>query len=114
METSEESVDFVQEFEVLTEGLQSLSSRIEKKLNDFQHFEKQHKELVKSMDVNIAKAKEKIKLDIGGKLFTTSKTTLLSVPGTYFHAMLSSGKWQPDEDGNVVCDTKLTNRSLFY
>lgn len=46
----------------------------------------------------------KIKLNVGGKIFTTSKTTLLSVPGSYFHALLSSGKWLPDEDNEYFID----------
>ncbi len=49
-------------------------------------------------------AKSKIKLNIGGKIFTTSKTTLLMYPNSFFSAMLSSGKWNPDEDGEYFID----------
>ncbi|KAG9406360.1 hypothetical protein AC1031_002680 [Aphanomyces cochlioides] len=44
---------------------------------------------------NIQAAPSIITLDVGGTLFRTSKSTLLSVEGTYFHAMLGSGLWQP-------------------
>ena len=104
--------DFVREFKSLEEGLQLLSSKVEKKLSYLQVVEKQLEEANESMDANIAKTKEKIKLDIGGKLFTTAKSTLLSVPGTYFYAMLSSGKWLPDENGNVVSDTNIDQQEF--
>jgi hypothetical protein len=97
----ESSKDFAKEFKELVVGMESLSSRIEKRINDLKQIEKHQEEISKLMDANVVKAKQKIKLDIGGKLFTTSKTTLLSIEGTYFHAMLSSGSWQPDEDGNL-------------
>ena len=51
------------------------------------------------MNSNAQKAKQKIRLEVGGQIFVTSKSTLLSVEGTYFYALLSSGKWEPDEDG---------------
>lgn len=43
-------------------------------------------------------AAKKIKLDVGGKIFCIAKSHLLSVEGSYFHAMLSSGHWKPDRD----------------
>ncbi|CAK4108131.1 unnamed protein product [Aphanomyces euteiches] len=45
---------------------------------------------------NIQAAPSIITLDVGGTLFRTSKSTLLSVEGPYFHAMLGSGFWQSD------------------
>jgi hypothetical protein len=54
-------------------------------------------ELVKSLrDI----AKEKIKIDFGGKVFTTSKTTLSK--SKWFGAMES--RWQVDEDGAYFID----------
>ena len=52
-------------------------------------------------EVTLVKANEKIKLDVGGKIFATSKETLLRWPNTYFHGLLVSGNWKPDGDGNV-------------
>jgi len=43
-------------------------------------------------------------LDVGGRIFSTSKTSLLSLKGTYFESLLSSGKWEPDEDGCYFID----------
>jgi hypothetical protein len=49
-------------------------------------------------------AKSKITFNVGGQVFATSKTTLLSFENSYFWAMLNSGKWQPDEDGSYFID----------
>lgn len=66
--------------------------------------EKTWRELQDKIDKEIAKAKGKIKLDVGGQLFTCSKGNLLKYENTYFYGMLSSGKWQPDEDGTYFID----------
>jgi hypothetical protein len=53
------------------------------------------------MKLNAEKAKQKIVLDVGGKRFAASKLTLLTFSDSYFWAMLSTGTWQPDEDGII-------------
>eukprot|EP01089_Gocevia_fonbrunei_P005932 TRINITY_DN1642_c0_g1_i1.p1 TRINITY_DN1642_c0_g1~~TRINITY_DN1642_c0_g1_i1.p1 ORF type:complete len:348 (+),score=67.93 TRINITY_DN1642_c0_g1_i1:92-1135(+) len=47
----------------------------------------------------------KIKLDVGGRIFATSLTTLTSQPGSYFEAMFS-GRWQAkmSDDGTYFID----------
>ncbi|KAF0683741.1 hypothetical protein As57867_024151, partial [Aphanomyces stellatus] len=45
-----------------------------------------------------------VTLNVGGSLFTTSKETLLRVEGSYFHAMLGSGHWQPDSGNDYFLD----------
>jgi hypothetical protein len=56
------------------------------------------------MAKHAALAKHKIKLDVGGRHFATSKETLLKFEGSFFFAMLSSGLWEPDEDGTYFID----------
>jgi len=47
----------------------------------------------------------KIKLDVGGKLFATSLSTLMSIGGTFFSAMFSgSFKFALDKDGSYFID----------
>ncbi len=87
------------EFDNTVKAFMETSTKIEQRLLLLAENENKWSNLVKAMEENSKKAKEKIKLDIGGKIFATSKTTLLSKAGTYFHAMLSSGHWKPDEDG---------------
>jgi len=49
-------------------------------------------------------ALEKVKLDIGGTVFSVAKSLLLSFKDSLFHAMLSSGRWLPGKDGTYFID----------
>jgi len=54
-------------------------------------------------------AKEKVKLNVGGTLFVTTKETLCKFEDTYFSAMLGNDNWEPGEDGSYFID-----RDPFY
>lgn len=43
---------------------------------------------------SVSKAKSKVVLDVGGTVFATSKTTLMSQKDSYFSALLQSGRFQ--------------------
>jgi WD40 repeat protein len=45
-----------------------------------------------------------IKLELRGKIFTVDRNILINVSGTYFTGMLSSGVWQPNDDGVYIID----------
>lgn len=47
---------------------------------------------------------QQIKLDMQGHIFTTDRSTLLCIEGTYFHAMLSSGVWLPNKGDAFAID----------
>lgn len=87
------------EGERLLRTLQDLSAKIASALQELEAKEASLKKQEKAMEENAARANEKVKLDIGGTIFTTSKSTLLRIEGTYFYAMLRSNMWQPDKDG---------------
>jgi len=40
----------------------------------------------------------RVKLNVGGMIFETSKETLLKHKGTFFDALLGSGRWAPEKD----------------
>jgi hypothetical protein len=109
--TMESKLPLRTEFEDKVQGLMDTSTKIEQRLLLLEEKENRWNTLVKLMEENSSKSKEKIRLDIGGKIFATTKTTLLLKEGTYFHALLSSGHWKPDEDG----DDSFTSfeRSMF-
>jgi hypothetical protein len=46
----------------------------------------------------------RITLNVGGTRFFTSKATLLNEPNSYFHALLESGAFNPDEAGEYFID----------
>ena len=49
-------------------------------------------------------AAQKVKLDIGGRVFSTTRSLLLSFDESFFHAMLRSGRWPPRRDGTYFVD----------
>ena len=68
--------------------------------------EKQKSELNSiKLKLNNTQSCEKIKLDVGGTQFSTLKTTLTSVKGSFFSAMFG-GRWNPKEgtDGSYFID----------
>jgi hypothetical protein len=83
------------------DNILEIYNTIEKKLAILEEKKRKWKECEKKAEENAKKAKQKIKLDVGGKIFTTSKSTLLRYENTYFYGMLGSGKWKPDEDGII-------------
>ena len=50
-----------------------------------------------------------IELDVGGKLFRTTKSTLCSTDG-YFARMLQSENWGDGSDGNPI----FIDRGIIY
>jgi hypothetical protein len=89
--------------------LENLTKQIDERLVYLEEKEKEWEKLEAQMEKNAAIAKNKIRLEVGGTIFTTSKSVLLRLENTYFHAMLASGKWQPDEDGVYFIDRDPTH-----
>lgn len=69
---------------------------VEAKEKRIEEEEAMKQEYIKALD-------EKICLDVGGKRFSTTRTTLLHQEGTYFHTMLAGG-WAPGKDGSYFVD----------
>eukprot|EP01125_Pyxidicula_operculata_P007421 TRINITY_DN2521_c0_g1_i4.p1 TRINITY_DN2521_c0_g1~~TRINITY_DN2521_c0_g1_i4.p1 ORF type:complete len:175 (-),score=45.52 TRINITY_DN2521_c0_g1_i4:97-621(-) len=57
------------------------------------------KKLENKVELDSKQTKNKIKINVGGTVFVFAKNNLLEAKGTYFEIMLSSGHWEPDEDG---------------
>lgn len=108
------SAQLKQQSELLTTQLREVTDKINKaeeaslqrireaqtKLdNDMQRFER----LQEEVDKRAQAAQDKIRLNIGGMLFCVAKETLL-VPGSFFHAMLGSDRWKPDNDSEYFVD----------
>jgi hypothetical protein len=91
--------------EIAAKEMEKDSETIAKRMEIVEEKEAKWEQLRLKLQQNAAKAKKKIKLDVGGKLFATSKENLLRFEGSYFHAMLASGQWEPDaEDGAYFID----------
>jgi len=96
--------DIKKQLEDTVNNFINVHKQIEERLKIIEEKERQWNALETLMKENSEKAKSKIKLNIGGTKFTTTKSTLLSIKDTYFYAMLSSGRWTPDEDGEYFID----------
>ncbi|RLO05325.1 hypothetical protein DYB28_010654 [Aphanomyces astaci] len=64
---------------------------------------------------NVDRHPNLVTLNVGGTTFQTSKDTLLRGEGTYFHALLGSGRWKPDGDAYFLdLDPLLFRRVLIF
>ncbi|RHZ19962.1 hypothetical protein DYB37_007085 [Aphanomyces astaci] len=52
-------------------------------------------EMERRVQEDVANVPSVITLNVGGTIFQTAKDTLLRVEGSYFHALLGSGMWNP-------------------
>lgn len=87
----------------------NINNEIEAKLTELDKKLEQWRKVQAVVEANAKNMKQKIKLDVGGKIFATSKTSLLRFEGSYFHALISSGHWEPDEDGAYFIDRNPKN-----
>lgn len=86
-----------------TEAIEEQKKQIQKEwaaLREEQEVQKKNKNRLDTTQL-----KGRIKLDVGGTIFTTSLPVLTSIKGTYFDAMFS-GRWelQKEEDGTIFID----------
>eukprot|EP01118_Nematostelium_gracile_P004800 TRINITY_DN15729_c0_g1_i1.p1 TRINITY_DN15729_c0_g1~~TRINITY_DN15729_c0_g1_i1.p1 ORF type:complete len:323 (-),score=76.52 TRINITY_DN15729_c0_g1_i1:15-983(-) len=94
----------------------SLSHDIENRLSFLHKQELNRKHWEQKIEQQIEKQQDQITMNVGGTLFTTLKSTLGSMEGTFFHAMVSSDRWKPDTDGHYFIDRdpKHFRRILEY
>eukprot|EP01118_Nematostelium_gracile_P008819 TRINITY_DN2934_c0_g1_i1.p1 TRINITY_DN2934_c0_g1~~TRINITY_DN2934_c0_g1_i1.p1 ORF type:complete len:203 (+),score=46.69 TRINITY_DN2934_c0_g1_i1:2-610(+) len=94
----------------------SISREIENELEKLTLKEIEQKDHQKKIDDLLNKHGTTINLNIGGKKFVSSKSTLTCLEGTYFSAMLSSDHWRPNSEGEYFIDRnpKYFRRVLEY
>lgn len=109
----EQNNDLSEKIKFAQKLLSEIGNEAEKRVNYVVEKEKAWNELQKKLEENWNKQKQKIKLDVGGKIFTTSKDTLLKFKDTYFSALLGSGNWRPDEDGTIICFLTIKELTLL-
>lgn len=81
------------------EELAAVSAKVEQRLKELEAKEARWQEAQKAVVARGTNAQDKIKLNVGGALFETSRSSLLRFQGTYFSALLGQGTWQPDATG---------------
>lgn len=88
---------------VLSEFVE-INKQLQDRMQRVKEREDEMAEMEEKMAENVSAAKERIKLDVGGRIFSTTKSTLLKYGGTYFHALLSSGNFAADEGDAYFID----------
>eukprot|EP01006_Ploeotia_vitrea_P056204 TRINITY_DN68078_c3_g2_i1.p1 TRINITY_DN68078_c3_g2~~TRINITY_DN68078_c3_g2_i1.p1 ORF type:complete len:321 (-),score=22.72 TRINITY_DN68078_c3_g2_i1:46-1008(-) len=68
----------------------------------------EHKEYKKTMEARATlcatNSEKVVELNLGGTVFKTTEATLLSEKDTFFWAMLNSGHWEPNKEGQYFID----------
>ena len=77
---------------------------------------KDYEEMMNSAKQNVEVLESEMIFNVGGKLFLTTKETLMRVKDSYFTSMLESGLWKPRKDGTyfIDCNAKCFGRILDY
>jgi BTB/POZ domain/NHL repeat len=89
--------------------LQITHNLVERRIQQIELKEQAWAKVQAHVQYHAALAKEKVKLDIRGLLFSTTRSLLLSFEFSFFNALLSSERWQPRSDGAY-----FVNRDPFY
>eukprot|EP01006_Ploeotia_vitrea_P051219 TRINITY_DN67533_c3_g4_i1.p1 TRINITY_DN67533_c3_g4~~TRINITY_DN67533_c3_g4_i1.p1 ORF type:complete len:312 (-),score=31.70 TRINITY_DN67533_c3_g4_i1:383-1318(-) len=91
-------IDSIHEMKLKAEE-EKLTAKFSQKEADFNNMILKHQhEFGKSssQNNNSANSSSLIRLNVGGTVFTTTKSTLMSSPDSFFSSMVSSGVWEPD------------------
>eukprot|EP01118_Nematostelium_gracile_P010099 TRINITY_DN344_c0_g2_i2.p1 TRINITY_DN344_c0_g2~~TRINITY_DN344_c0_g2_i2.p1 ORF type:complete len:230 (+),score=51.81 TRINITY_DN344_c0_g2_i2:83-691(+) len=94
----------------------SLSDDVQKRIDFIKEKEISQELLANKVKKDLEKISAQIDLNVGGLRVSASKETLLSIPGTYFYAMLSGDRWKPNDKGEYFIDRdpKFFNRIMTF
>ncbi|KAG9404552.1 hypothetical protein AC1031_004754 [Aphanomyces cochlioides] len=84
------------------------------KVQEWDRRAEQWKDLDRQIDGDIAASANLVTLNVGGKLFTTTKSTLLRMEGSTFHDLLAQDKWNGKETLFLDVDGSTFDRVLGY
>ena len=89
----------------LLKKIESRGRKIESREKELKRWEEVHNSVKAKIYTNFINSNDIIKLDVGGKLFNTSKQTLMSIENTYFYGLLAnSNKFKTNEEGVFFVD----------
>eukprot|EP01006_Ploeotia_vitrea_P022734 TRINITY_DN55145_c0_g1_i1.p1 TRINITY_DN55145_c0_g1~~TRINITY_DN55145_c0_g1_i1.p1 ORF type:complete len:351 (+),score=9.29 TRINITY_DN55145_c0_g1_i1:29-1054(+) len=92
-------------FAAFADKLQSIQTKIHE---EFDHATDEDTKATSTQDKvdnsSFSPEDKKITLNVGGSRFVTTESTLLTEKENFFWAMLNSGAWTPDDDGEYFID----------
>lgn len=96
--------EFRRRYGELVAGMLTLNSAIDEKLNILDAAQKKYDTTIARVSEDTRKRDGWVKLDVGGRIFASTKSNFLRWKGTYFHELLQSDLWNPDIDGAHCID----------
>jgi hypothetical protein len=106
--------DIIKKYSDFKNSLTILLETVEQRIANLDRKEQANKKMKELVALNIGKYPERIKINVGGKHFETLKSTLISLEGTYFYALLASGMWKPDSDGITKENHDLYKKGVYF
>lgn len=103
LETGEATERLRARYGELVDGLLELSATVEEKLRLLEDKESWWSRTRAEVEKNFEAAQSRIELNVGGRVFATTRATLMRWENTYFHAMLGSA-WEPCHSGCYFID----------
>ena len=101
----------------LKSGLKLVVNKIEIWLEELEELENKRVADINKIESIVDMFLNRVKIDVGGKLFEVSKKTLMSIPNTYFYQLIAnSDKFKPNDDGTYFIERNplVFDRILDY
>ena len=101
----------------LKSGLKLVVNKIEIWLAELEELENKRVADINKIESIVDMFLNRVKIDVGGKLFEVSKKTLMSIPNTYFYQLIAnSDKFKPNDDGTYFIERNplVFDRILDY
>jgi len=89
------------------------SENIDKRLMELKIKEEKWNEIEKKIEENLKARNNIITLNVGGQVFSTSKSNLLRFKDSYFYGLVARG-WKPDSNGTYFIDRSPKLFSIIF
>ena len=89
----------------MTDEFKNIFKETQSSLKELKDLETKRNSVIKKIEQTIATAQNRVKINVRGSLFSTSKKTLMAVPNTYFCGLIdNSDKFKPLDDGTYFIE----------
>ena len=86
-------------------NIQNILTKYNNKIIEFKAFQQQYLSSLEQVEKSYSKFQNRIKLDIGGTVFNTTKETLTKIENTYFYVLITNAdNFKANEDGSYFVD----------
>jgi hypothetical protein len=90
------------DFEKSKSNFQVIFDGIEKELQELENLEQAELKRQKFIEKNLSSVGSYLTFNLGGKLFKTSKSTLMKFPSSLLFGIIASGIFVPEDNGTYL------------